>query len=95
MKYPTWKKVTWEAGRTFVQAFLASFGFVLMGANGLGILKDGASIGFIVFLQNLWGVIVYPGLLAGIAAGISAVGKYSREKFGKGDYKKAVYKLPI
>lgn len=94
-KYPTWKKVLWQAGRAFFQAFIASFSLVLIGADGLEIIKDGASVSFANFLYNLWAVIFYPAILSGIAAGIAAIGKFLREKYGKKDYTKSVYKLPI
>ena len=93
--YPTWKKALWEAYRTFGKAFVVTFAGVLIGANGIEILKDGAAISFPVFLKSLWAVVFYPGILSGIMAGIAAVGKYIRDTIGQKDYSHPVYKLPF
>lgn len=77
-KYATWKKALWEAWRAFVPAFLAVLYIQFQAGVELEKWQD-------------W----LPALLFGaFIAGVRAVFKWARERFGAGDYSKFIYKLP-
>lgn len=79
IKYPEWKKAVWEAYRVFLPAFLA----IVYAQFEAGVdLKE-------------WKAWTFSLLSAAVVAGVKAVVKWAREKYGKGDYAKAVYKLPF
>jgi len=83
--YPLWKRVAWRGLRTFVSAFLVSGSMVLISA------KESA----FACWQNFLGTLVYPFVLAGLAAGTNALGKYLREVFGSAKQDSKVDKLPF
>ena len=76
--YAKWKKVLWRFGRIFLAAFLTTLALTIGDLETLDI-------------NNLWPVVVYPA----IVAGINALFKALREKIGDGDYSKLIYKLPL
>lgn len=93
--YPAWKKVAWRFGRVFVSAFIVTFAAFLAEFDGAKIIQVGMKNGFYAFLTALWGVVLYPAVLAAITASISALGKAVREYFGDAGYKSKVHKLPV
>lgn len=95
-EYPIWKKVAWRYLRVFISAFLAGFGGVLALVDGTKMLGQAADISILEFLKSLWSVAVYPALLAGWTAGISAIGKLIREKLGDKENYDSIYdKMPF
>ena len=77
--YANWKKALWEAWRSFIPAFLGVIAIQLSAGVDLSTWKD--------WLPSL--------LIAGILAGVRAVGKWLRERYGEGNYDKPLYKLPL
>lgn len=77
--YPAIKKAAYELWRTFIPAFL-------------GVLYVQFQAG--VNLQDIksWGLTL---LVSATMAGIKAVLKYLRDKYGNSDYTKLIYKLPL
>lgn len=79
IEYGAVKKALWEAWRVFIPAFLA----VIYAQFEAGVdLKEIRS----------WG---YALLVSALLAGGKAVVKWLREMYGRGDYGKAIYKLPL
>lgn len=79
IEYSAIKKALWEAWRVFLPAFLA----VIYAQFEAGVdLKELKS----------WG---YALLSSAALAGGKAVVKWLREKYWRGDYGKAIYKLPL
>lgn len=76
--YPDWKKALWEGWRVFGLA---------AGAVILTQLEAGVDI------QN-WEAWLRAVAIAAGAAGVKALVKYLREKFGHRDYDSLIYKLP-
>ena len=76
VKYPVYKQVLWRFARVWLSAFLVSIALTAKDVNNL---------------DNLWPLVLYPALIAGI----SALGKALRENLGEGDYTNKVYKLPL
>lgn len=76
--YPDWKKALWEAWRVFGLA---------AGAVIVAQLEAGVDI-------NNWQAWLRAVAVAAAAAGVKALFKYLREKFGRRDYDSLLYKLP-
>lgn len=90
--YPLWKVIAWRYWRVFFSSFLVQF-FALLGLlDSKEILGDSLVVGPFVFLKSLWLIALYPALLSGVIAGLSALGKYLRENK---DFDMKVHKLPI
>ncbi len=96
IEYPVWKLVAWRYLRVFVSSFIVTFGGVLAAFDGAELLGDATIINIGQFLKTLWALAIYPGIIAGATAGISAIGKLFRERFGdKRDYSSLIDKLPF
>lgn len=76
--YPDWKKALWEAWRVFGLA---------AGAVIVAQLEAGVDV-------NNWQAWLKALAIAAVAAGIKALVKFLREKYGHRDYDKLLYKLP-
>lgn len=95
MEYANWKKVVWRFGRVFIGAFIVNFSSFMLMVNGMEIIRDGLAISFGMFMKSLWLLFIYPGILSGIIAGIAAVGKFVRDKWGTEDKTSVIDKLVI
>lgn len=78
VKFAVWKKAVIEAWRAFLPAFLGVVSVQLQVGAGT---------------EDVW-FWLRSVLVAGIVAGVRAVFKWAREKWGQGDYNKFIYKLP-
>ena len=76
--YPAVKKAVWEAWRIFIPAFLTVIYFQFQAGVDLKIWQD--------WLPALFG--------AAVLAGLKAVIKWAREKYGNREYGKLIYKIP-
>ena len=95
MEYANWKKVVWRFGRIFIGAFIVNFSSFMIMVDGAEIIKDGFAVSFGMFVKSLWLLFIYPGILSGIIAGIAAIGKFIRDKWGNKDKTGAVNKIII
>ena len=83
--YPAWKRAMWRGLRTFVSAFFISGSAILIAA------KQTAFVSWENFLETL----LFPFVIAGLAGGTNAFGKYIRETFGSADQKSTIDKIPF
>jgi len=92
---PAIRGFAWRYIRTFLAAFIVTFASLVELVDGKQLLGDSLSVGFVPFLGRLWEMTLYPALLAGIIAGISATMKLAREMFGSGDGSTKIEKIPL
>jgi len=77
--YPAVKKALWEAWRIFLPSFLT-------------VIYIQFQAGVDLSMWRKW----FPALIgAGVLAGLKAILKWAREKYGNGEYDKLIYKLPV
>ena len=84
-EYPKWKLVAWRGLRTFIVNFLLSGSAILI------IAKDDAFTCWGNFLYTL----LFPFVLAGLAGGFNALGKWIRITFGTPNQDSIVDKILI
>lgn len=93
--WPLLRAFLWRYVRTFLAAFIVTFGSMVQMVGGKEILGESLSMSFGTFLDTIWKISIYPATLSGIIAGISATAKLLRDTFGCGDGSSKIEKIPL